>query len=99
EEIYTAILPIGDDELTIESLPDGELTEDLTKSGNIIFSKSAVETFGKIVSVQTWDDVTEASNLQTKAMEQLAKTGVLPYRTISVTALDLHFCEKDIAEM
>ena len=98
-EVYTAILPVGAEGLTIAALPDGALTEDLVKEGNIIYSKAGVDKYGRIVSVQTWDDVTEAANLRTKAMELLAQSGVLPLRTISVTAVDLHCTDEDIAAL
>lgn len=98
-EVYTAILPVGAEGLTIANLPDGELTEDLVKEGSIIYSKAGVDKYGRIVSVQTWDDVTEAANLRTKAMELLAQSGVLPLRTISVTAVDLHCTDSAIAAL
>lgn len=98
-EVFTAILPVGAEGLTIADLPDGDSTEDLVKEGSIIYSKAGVARFGRIVSVQTWDDVTEAANLRTKAMELLAQSGVLPLRTISVTAVDLHCTNDEIAEM
>lgn len=98
-EVYTAILPIGADGLTIASLSDGDLTEDLVKEGEVIYSKAGVSKFGRITAVQTWDDVTEAANLRTKAMALLAQSGVLPLRTISVTAVDLHCTDADIAAL
>lgn len=98
-EVYTAILPVGAEGLTIVNLPDGDLTEDLVKEGSIIYSKAGVDKYGRIVSVQTWDDVTEAANLRTKAMTLLAQSGVLPLRTISVTAVDLHCTDEDIAAL
>ena len=98
-EVYTAILPVGAEGLTIAALPDGELTEDLVKEGSVIYSRAGVDKYGRIVSVQTWDDVTEAANLRTKAMELLAQTGVLPLRTISVTAVDLHCTDSAIAAL
>lgn len=98
-EVYTAILPVGAEGLTIANLPDGELTEDLVKEGSIIYSRAGVDKYGRIVSVQTWDDVTEAANLRTKAMELLAQSGVLPLRTISVTAVDLHCTDSAIAAL
>ena len=98
-EVYTAILPVGAEGLTIADLPDGDLTEDLVKEGSIIYSKAGVDKYGRIVSVQTWDDVTEAANLRTKAMELLAQSGVLPLRTISVTAVDLHCTDSAIAAL
>lgn len=98
-EVYTAILPVGAEGLTIANLPDGELTEDLVKEGSFIYSRAGVDKYGRIVSVQTWDDVTEAANLRTKAMELLAQSGVLPLRTISVTAVDLHCTDSAIAAL
>lgn len=98
-ELYTAILPVGADGLTIAALADGELTEDLVKEGQLIYSRAAVEKYGRIVSAQSWDDVTEASNLQRKAMALLAQSGVLATRTISVTAVDLHDTDADIAAL
>ena len=98
-EVYTAILPVGAEGLTIAALPNGELTEDLVKEGSVIYSRAGVDKYGRIVSVQTWDDVTEAANLRTKAMELLAQSGVLPLRTISVTAVDLHCTDSAIAAL
>lgn len=98
-ELYTAILPVGADGLTIAALPDGELTEDLMKAGQLIYSRAAVEKYGRIVSAQHWDDVTVAENLRQKAMALLAQSGVLATRTISVTAVDLHDTEADIAAL
>lgn len=98
-DVYTAVLPTGADGLTIASLSDGDLTEDLVQEGEVIYSKAGVSKFGRITAVQTWDDVTEAANLRTKAMALLAQSGVLPLRTISVTAVDLHCTDADIAAL
>lgn len=98
-DVYTAVLPTGAEGLTIEGLSGGDLTEDLVQDGAVIYSKAGVARFGRIVSVQTWDDVTEAANLRTKAMALLAQSGVLPLRTISVTAVDLHCTDADIAAL
>ena len=98
-QIYTAVLPIGKDKLTIADLADGALTEDLVKSGAVIYSKSAVEKYGRITAVQKWDDVTEPENLRSKAMTLLAQDGVMLERTITVTAVDLHCRDSDIAEL
>ena len=74
--IYTAILPEGKDGLTIEALPDGDLTDDLVKSGLTIYSKSGMATYGRITRHIKWDDVTVAANLQTKAKAALADNGL-----------------------
>lgn len=87
--IYTAILPEGKDGLTIEALPDGDLTDDLVKSGLTIYSKSGVATYGRITRHIKWDDVTVVANLQTKAKAALADNGLSMPDTITCKAVDL----------
>lgn len=92
-DIYTAILPEGKDGLTIGNLPDGDLTDDLVKSGKIIYSKSGVATYGRITRYIKWDDVTVASNLQSKAKAALADNGISMPETITCKAVDLGWQE------
>lgn len=91
--IYTAILPEGKDGLTIEALSDGDLTDDLVKSGLTIYSKSGVATYGRITRHVKWDDVTVAANLQAKAKAALADNGLSMPETIKLTAVDLGWQE------
>lgn len=91
--IYTAILPEGKDGLTIGNLPDGDLTDDLVKSRKIIYSKSGVNTYGRITRHVKWDDVTVAANLQTKAKAALADNGLSMPETITCKAVDLGWQE------
>lgn len=98
-DTYSAILPIGKDGLTLESLADGNLTDDLVKAGKFIYSRSAVESYGwKCVPVEeaTWDDVTEADNLKTNGMNHLTGTAMLLSNTITAKAVDLHFTDEQI---
>lgn len=106
-ETYSAILPLGkqktgvggEKRLTIAELPDGDLTDDIAKDGLYIYSKSAVEQYGWIcvpVADATWDDVTVADNLQTKAMEYLTGKAMLLSSTISIKAVDLAFTSDEI---
>ena len=92
-DIYTAILPEGKDGLTIGNLPDGDLTDDLVKSGKTIYSKSGVATYGRITRHIKWDDVTVASNLQSKAKAALADNGLSMPETITCKAVDLGWQE------
>lgn len=92
-DIYTAILPEGKDGLTIGNLPDGDLTDDLVKSGKIIYSKSGVATYGRITRHIKWDDVTVASNLQSKAKAALSDNGLSMPETITCKAVDLGWQE------
>ncbi len=92
-DIYTAILPEGKDGLTIGNLPDGDLTDDLVKSGKIIYSKSGVATYGRITRHIKWDDVTVDTNLQAKAKAALADNGLSMPETITCKAVDLGWKE------
>lgn len=101
---YSAIFPQGaKDEsgniLTIEGLADGDLTDDLVKKGKFIYSKSAVEKYGWIcvpLKDSKWNDVTEASNLQTKAMNHLSGSAMFLSSTITFKAVDLHYSDAEI---
>ena len=99
---YSAIIPVGALGLTIEGVEDGDITEDLVKSGDTIYSKSAVAEYGWIyapTSETTWDDVTEERNLLKKGGEWLANGGVLLSHGIEVTGVDLHFSDKQIESL
>lgn len=88
-DIYTAILPLGKDGLTIAELPDTDLTDDLVKNGKVIYSKSGIAAHGQITRCIKWDDVTVPANLQTKAKAALADNGLAMPETITVRAVDL----------
>lgn len=88
-DLYTAILPVGKDGLTLAELPDESIDSDLVKSGAIIYSRSMEqEQGGRITKVVEFGDVTEAGNLRNKAAAVLA--GVAMPETISCRACDLH---------
>lgn len=103
-ETYSAILPLGAEAedggtLTLESLEDGDLTDDLVKQGKFIYSKSAVSAYGwRCVPVgdSTWDDVTDVVNLKTKGMGCLTGTAMKLSNTITIKAVDLHFTDEQI---
>ena len=85
--------------LTLESLPDGDLTPDLVKMGKFIYSKSARADYGWICvppAESTWDDVTEVDNLKSKAMEYLTGTAMSFSGTTSIRAVDLSFSDEQI---
>lgn len=85
--------------LTIESIPDGNITDDIVKNGDMIYSKSAVQAFGWVcapVSESSWDDVTDARNLCNKATATLSGDMSMLSNTMDITALDLHFTDKQI---
>lgn len=110
-ETFSAILPRGvdlnaDDEtassknhLTIAELPDGNITDDIVKQGDILYSISARNTYGFVCvppADSIWEDVTIAKNLQTKAAEYLSSQASKLRNTLTVKAVDLHFSDEDI---
>lgn len=112
--VYSAIIPIGAEievegetegsenqkkKVTLADLPDGDITDDIVKKGDTLYSKSAVEKYGWIyapVEETTWDDVTQAVNLQTKGTAFLQGTAILFSDTIETTAADQHFSDAEI---
>lgn len=97
-DIYTAILPVGKDGLTISDLTDGDLTDDLVKEGPYVWSRAGVAKYGWICPGPTdWKDVTVAGNLQTYAANQLATSGWALKDSITCNAIDLHVTDSDIA--
>lgn len=85
--------------VTLADLPDGDITDDIVKVGDMIYSKKAVADFGWVCAPTkdtTWDDVTEAVNLRTKSVAALSGEFSLLTNTIDVTALDQHFTDEQI---
>lgn len=110
-ETYSVIIPLGkkmneidtsssdQSRLTIAGLADGNITDDIVKEGEVLYSVSAVEQYGFIcapTAETTWDDVTDAKNLQTKGTEYLTQTAVKLVNTITIKAVDLHFSDDEI---
>lgn len=104
-ETYSAIIPLGkkgdnnSEALTIESLDDGNVTDDIVKKGDTLYSKSAVAKYGWIyapVSETTWEDVTKEDHLQSKGVDYLEKIAMSFYNTVTITALDLHLADAEI---
>lgn len=85
--------------LTIEDLPDGNITDDIVKKGDMLYSKTAVAAFGwRFVpsSESTWEDVTDAKNLQSRGVDVLEGTVTNIPNTIEVKAVDLHCTDSQI---
>ena len=88
--LFTAILPVGADGLTLAGLPDGPLEDGLIKAGKIIYDPAAeAEYGGRITRTAKWDDVTVGRNLQTKAASAL-RAGVRVPESLTVRACDLN---------
>ena len=100
---YSAVLPLGgvpegsEARLTIADLPDGDIDEDLVKSGEYVYSRSAVDAFDWICvspSDATWDDVLDAEELKTRAAELLKGRSSTLAQTITIKGIDLAFTDE-----
>lgn len=110
---YTAIIPLGGQieteatetepatryKLTIADIADGNITDDIIKSGDTLYSKSAVAQHGWIyapISETTWDDITIAENLINNGVAYLSGEAIMLTDTIEISAVDLHFSDSEI---
>lgn len=90
-DVYTVLIPLGKSDsntgerLTIKTVNEGR---------DYIESEIGIALYGRISSVVTWDDVTQAQNLLTKGQAQLAE-GILSAITINIGAFDLHLLSID----
>lgn len=99
EDIATAIIPLGaklEDENGDET--DERLTiEEVNGGVDYVYDEDAVETYGWIFKTVTWDDVTVASNLLTKANQELADAVKLT-SSITLNAVDISFTNENTGE-
>ena len=95
-DLYTAVLPVGSDGLTLESLPDGPQANGLVKSGKILYNPQAEADYGgRITRKLTFDDVTLPANLLARAAADLGTEVRLP-EVLQIKACDLHYLDGTI---
>lgn len=97
DDIATAIIPLGHEvDDGNESTENPKLTIASVNGGkDYIYSNSGVALYGWIFKVVKWDDVTEASNLKSKAeayLDSVIKQNI----TIELNAIDLHLLDHSI---
>lgn len=91
-DIATALIPLGAKEEGGESrLTIASVNNDV----DYVYSQEAVDAFGWIFKVQTWDDVTESSNLLTKGRTRLQELVQL-LLSVELTAADLATIDKTV---
>ena len=105
-DIKTGIIPLGarledengnqtDEYLTIESLPDSELSPGIIKTGDHILNTNLAKTYGTIYEVVKWEDVKVPENLQSKALSYLADS--IKFKSeITIKAIDLKLTNDQI---
>ena len=86
ENIATALIPLG--AKLSEDSAERLTIKDVNGGLDYIYDADAVNLYGYIYAINTWDDVTVASNLLRKGQEYLASL-VEPISTIDLSAADL----------
>lgn len=87
EDLFTVLIPLGDDNLTIKSANNG--SDELVDS-------AAVAKYGRIVKTHVFNNVNDPGTLLENARRYLASNVNVP-RTVTITAVDLHLLDKSIA--
>lgn len=86
EDLFTVLIPLGDDNLTIESVNNG--SKELVDS-------AAVAKYGRIVKTHVFSNVTSAATLLENGQRYLAdKTS--SQTTLTVKAVDMHFLDPTV---
>ena len=98
-DVYTAVIPLGaeiqNDDGTSEKLTIKSVNNDL----DYIVNQDAFNKYGLIfapVENTTWDDVTIASNLLTKATNYLNNQAVMLKSSLELSAIDLNIVDSSI---
>lgn len=87
-ELYTAVLPLGANGLTIASLPNGTVETGIVKYGEVVYNDPAGIDHGVVIKIMRWDDVTVAQNLLQRAVTEARLAGIA--RTVQAKAIDLY---------
>lgn len=97
ESLVTALIPLGaqlQGESEIEALQKYVDITSVNGGVNYIYSQEAVETFGWVWTTNTWQDVTEPSNLLRKGKEWL-QDNQFEELELTLTAVDLSAMDKE----
>ena len=86
EDIFTVLIPLGDDNLTIKSV---------NNNSDELVDATAVAKYGRIVRTNVFSNVTSASTLLENGRRYLANNVDVP-QTLTLTAVDLHAVHPEI---
>lgn len=100
-DIATIIIPIGatpessEEPITIKELAD-DTDSEIQKIDDCIFNQAEIDKYGKITKVVTFEDVTEAANLLTKARKYYSSQLKNDKVTITLNAADIAAINDDL---
>jgi len=89
EELFTVLIPLGDDNLTIASVNN--------RSDELVDAE-AVAQYGRIIRTHVFDSVTAPSTLLENGRRFLSSNGNIP-NVITINGIDLHLVNPDIEEI
>ena len=89
EDVFTVLIPLGDDNLTIAEVNHGS---------DELVDTAGVERYGRIVKTHVFDNVNKASTLLENARRFMASHVNMPI-TITVKAVDMHLVDKSVREI
>ena len=92
EDIATAIIPLG---AKLEESEDRITIKSVNNDVDYVYNQSAIDLYGWIFKVNTWDDVTEPSNLLAKGNAFLNEQIQMLY-SIDLDAADLATVDHDV---
>lgn len=85
EDVFTVLIPLGDENLTIESVNNGS---------DELVDTAAVARYGRIVKTHVFDSVNNAETLLENGERYLASNVNVPV-TLTVKAVDMHLVDPD----
>lgn len=96
EDAFTVLIPIGDENLTIETAAAFN-TDGIqhTKNSAELVDTAAVEKYGRIIKTNVFDSVTTVDTLLENGKRYLKNNVNIPV-TVTVTAVDMHLIEPDV---
>ena len=83
-DIFTILLPLGGDKVTIESVNNGS---------KYLENQEAINKFGRIVKVEQWSDERDKNKLLKKAQEYLKVHSQIFQNDLTIKAIDLHYLD------
>ena len=82
DEIFSVLMPIGSDKLTIQSVNNGS---------PFIENQAAINRFGRIVKQQEWSDIKKAQELFDAASRYMQEHCQIMSDNLNIKAIDLHY--------
>jgi hypothetical protein len=89
EDLFTVLIPIGTDNITVASVNGGS---------DELVNTEAVAQYGRIIQTHVFNNVTEPSTLKENGLRYL-NNNIAAQRTLTVKAIDLHMFNKDIMQI